>query len=91
MLLLSIFYPSLLGEGDLHGRRRRDLEALQCVSGGRGLDLVLELDESDVVTARNQANLFEAGELKRMGENVLFSNAVLVFRDFNGSVCTYMN
>jgi hypothetical protein len=28
------------------------------------LDLVLELDEGDVVTARNQTNLFEAGKLK---------------------------
>lgn len=42
-----------LCEGDLHGRVGCDLEALEGVSGSSGLDLVFELDEGDVVTARN--------------------------------------
>ena len=53
-----------LCEGDLHGRVGRDLEALEGVSGSSGLDLVFELDEGDVVTARNKTDLLESGELK---------------------------
>jgi len=55
---------SFFGEGNLHGRVRRDLEALEGISGGGGLDLVLELDEGDVVAARYKTDLLEAGELK---------------------------
>ena len=53
-----------LSEGDLHGRVWRDLEALEGVTGSSGLDLVLELDEGDVVTARNKTHLLESRELK---------------------------
>ena len=48
---------SLLGEGDLHGVGRGDLEALEGVPGGRGLHLGLELHEGDVVAAGDQADL----------------------------------
>ena len=57
-----LFFPfSLLGEGDLHGVGRGDLESLEGVPGGRGLHLRLELDEGNVVAAGDQADL--------MGEN----------------------
>ena len=54
----------LFGERYFHGGGRGDLESLQSVSGRSRLNLVLELDEGDVVTTRNQSDLFEARELK---------------------------
>merc|ERR1719188_2660329 len=53
----------LLGERDLHGFGRGDLEALQGVPCRRRLNLVLELDEGDVVPAGDEADLLEAREL----------------------------
>ena len=47
----------LLGEVDLHGGGRGDLEALQGVPGGGGLHLRLKLHEGNVVTPGNQTNL----------------------------------
>ena len=47
----------LLGEGNLHCSGGCDLESLECVSSSSGLHFVLELDERDVVTTRNQSDL----------------------------------
>ena len=52
----------LLGEGDLHGVGLRDLEALQGVSGGPRLHVVIKLHEGDVVAPRDQTHLLEARE-----------------------------
>jgi hypothetical protein len=54
-----------LGEGNLHGRVGGDLEALEGVSGGAGLELIFEFDKGNVVTTRNQTNLLESGKLER--------------------------
>jgi len=54
---------SLLGESDLHGVRRRDLEALQRLLGGITLQLRGKLHEGDVVTVRHETYLLEAREL----------------------------
>ncbi len=64
----DIRFRLLFGEGDLHRRVGRDLEALERVSGRGRLYFVLELDEGDVVSAGDQANLFEAGELQTEDE-----------------------
>ena len=47
----------LLGEVDLHGGGRGDLEALQRVPGGGRLHLRLKLHEGDVVTPGHQTDL----------------------------------
>ena len=55
----------LLGERDLHRVSWGDLEALECVLRRRGLDLVLELHEGDVLPPRNLADFLEPGESGR--------------------------
>ena len=64
----SIFFFDfrlLFRERDFHRRVGGNLEALESVASRGRLNFVLELDEGDVVTAGNQSNLFEAGELKK--------------------------
>ena len=51
-----------LGEGDLHGVCRCDLEALKSVLGSTGLDFILKLNEGDVMSSGYQPHLFEAWE-----------------------------
>ena len=53
---------SLLGERDAHGVCGRDLEALQGGARSRRLGVRVELHEGDVVPARDQSHLLEAGE-----------------------------
>lgn len=51
-----------LCERNLHGIGLRDFKALQRVSSGTSLNLVLKLHEGDVVAARDQTHLLEPWE-----------------------------
>ena len=51
-----------LGERNLHGVGRRNLKALQRFAGTSRLDFVLEFDERNVVTSRNETDLLESRE-----------------------------
>ena len=53
----------LLSKRDLHGVVLGDLEALQGVSSGPCLHLIVKLHEGDVVPPRNQPDLLEPREL----------------------------
>ena len=58
----------LLGKRDLHGVVLGDLEALQGVSSGPCLHLIVKLHEGDVVPPRNQPDLLEPREPERKAE-----------------------
>lgn len=58
----------LLGKGDLHGVVLGDLKALQGVTSGPCLHLIVKLHEGDVVPPGDQPDLFEAREPERRGQ-----------------------